>query len=130
MNVDVPVSYGELVDKLTILQIKLDKIKDKNKLTNIKFEHEQLSNLSQQLIKMDKKKFDDFYERLISVNLSLWSIEDEIRILEKEKNFGDKFIQLARDVYFTNDKRFKIKSEINTFFGSSVVEEKEYIEYQ
>tara|TARA_B000000532_G_C18578075_1_gene281514 strand:+ start:77 stop:469 length:393 start_codon:yes stop_codon:yes gene_type:complete len=130
MNVDVPVSYGELVDKLTILQIKLNKIKDKNKLANIKFEHEQLSNLSQQLIKINKKKFDDFYERLISVNLSLWSIEDEIRILEKEKNFGDKFIQLARDVYFTNDKRFKIKSEINTFFGSSVVEEKEYIEYQ
>ena len=79
---------------------------------------------------IDPDKFENFYSKLIDTNTELWEIEDNIRIFEKEKNFGEEFIQLARDVYYTNDKRFDIKSQINLFFGSDVIEEKEYIEYE
>ena len=130
MNIDIPVSYGELLDKLSILEIKKNKITNDSKLNNINFELNKLNNLAKKLKDTNPEKFEHFYSKLIETNLELWEIEDNIRIFEKEKNFGEEFIQLARDVYFTNDKRFNIKSEINSFFGSDVVEEKEYIEYE
>ncbi len=130
MNIDIPVSYGELLDKLSILEIKKNKISNNSKLNNINFEFNKLSELAKKLKDINQEKFENFYSQLLETNTELWEIEDNIRIFEKEKNFGDEFIQLARDVYYTNDKRFNIKSEINSFFGSNVVEEKEYIEYE
>jgi len=130
MNIDIPVSYGELLDKLSILEIKKNKITSNSKLNNINFEFNKLNELAKKLKDINQEKFENFYLQLLETNTELWEIEDNIRILEKEKNFGEEFIQLARDVYYTNDKRFNIKSEINSFFGSDVVEEKEYIEYE
>ena len=130
MNIDIPVSYGELLDKLSILEIKKNKITSNSKLTNINFEFNKLNELAKKLKDINQEKFENFYLQLLETNTELWEIEDNIRIFEKEKNFGEEFIQLARDVYYTNDKRFNIKSEINSFFGSDVVEEKEYIEYE
>ena len=75
-------------------------------------------------------EYENFYKKLLEVNLGLWEIEDKIRILEKDKNFDSEFIELARKVYFTNDKRFEIKSEINKHFGSEFFEEKQYVEYE
>ena len=130
MNIDIPVSYGELLDKLSILEIKKNKISNNSKLNNINFEFNKLNELAKKLKDINQEKFENFYLQLLETNTELWEIEDNIRIFEKEKNFGEEFIQLARDVYYTNDKRFNIKSEINSFFGSDVVEEKEYIEYE
>tara|TARA_B100001250_G_C19743892_1_gene764323 strand:+ start:866 stop:1258 length:393 start_codon:yes stop_codon:yes gene_type:complete len=130
MNIDIPVSYGELLDKLSILEIKKNKISNNSKLNNINFEFNKLNELAKKLKDINQEKFENFYSQLLETNTELWEIEDNIRIFEKEKNFGEEFIQLARDVYYTNDKRFNIKSEINSFFGSDVVEEKEYIEYE
>ena len=130
MNIDIPVSYGELLDKLSILEIKKNKISNNSKLNNINFEFNKLNELAKKLKDINQEKFENFYSQLLETNTELWEIEDNIRIFEKEKNFGEGFIQLARDVYYTNDKRFNIKSEINSFFGSDVVEEKEYIEYE
>ena len=130
MNIDIPVSYGELLDKLSILEIKKNKITSNSKLNNINFEFNKLNELAKKLKDINQEKFENFYSQLLETNTELWEIEDNIRIFEKEKNFGEEFIQLARDVYYTNDKRFNIKSEINSFFGSDVVEEKEYIEYE
>ena len=130
MNIDIPVSYGELLDKLSILEIKKNKITSNSKLNNINFEFNKLNELAKKLKDINQEKFENFYLQLLETNTELWEIEDNIRIFEKEKNFGEEFIQLARDVYYTNDKRFNIKSEINSFFGSDVVEEKEYIEYE
>ena len=124
--INAPISIGELIDKITILEIK------KNKLQNSKFENvlKELSFLRKLMEKHQIEITDNLFTQLKEINLTLWNIEDQIRIKEKNKEFDNIFIELARSVYFTNDKRFKIKSEINTFFGSSVVEEKEYIEYQ
>jgi len=130
MNIDIPVSYGELLDKLSILEIKKNKISNNSKLNNINFEFNKLNELAKKLKDINQEKFENFYSQLLETNTELWEIEDNIRIFEKEKNFGEEFIQLARDVYYTNDKRFDIKSQINSFFGSDVIEEKEYIEYE
>ena len=130
MNINIPISYGELLDKITILEIKKKKITDQEKLKNIKNEHFELNEVAKSLKKIDNVKYEIFYKKLFEVNLSLWEIEDKIRILEKDKDFDSEFIELARKVYFTNDKRFEIKSEINKHFGSEFFEEKQYVEYE
>jgi hypothetical protein len=125
MKVDV--SIGELVDKVTILKIKLDKIKSEEKLKNIKKEYDILNDKMESTgVKEDNP---DFIE-LRKVNEALWDIEDKIRIKEMNKEFDDEFIQLARSVYFQNDKRSDIKRNINLTFNSELVEEKEYVDYK
>lgn len=130
MNINIPISYGELVDKLTILEIKQQKIENQDKLKNINNEYLELDEVAKYLKNIDKIEYENFYKKLFEVNLGLWEIEDRIRILEKDKNFDNEFIELARKVYFTNDKRFEIKSEINKHFGSEFFEEKQYVEYE
>ena len=130
MNIEIPISAGELLDKLSILEIKKDKVKDSTKLKNINHEYDLLSNLSKNLKEKDEKSFNSLYEEILKVNKKLWDIEDKIRILESEKRFDEEFILVARSVYFINDDRFDIKKKINETFGSDVAEEKEYIEYK
>ena len=129
MKVEIEVSFGELLDKLSILEIKSTKITDPNKLKNINNELSKLKKISKKIKEQNAEKFDLFYMELLETNSKLWTIEDEIRICEKNNNFDNTFVKLARDVYFTNDERFKIKNEINKFYNSGVIEEKEYIEY-
>jgi len=129
-EINIEISCGELIDKLTILAIKLEKIKDDEKLSNVKHEYEILKNISNNLRNIDHKMFDSFYDELKTINEDLWSIEDNIRKHEKEKNFEKSFIELARSVYKTNDKRFEIKSKINEHFGSEFFEEKQYVDYE
>lgn len=129
MSINVPISYGELLDKLSILEIKKNKITDDKKLVNVNFEFETLENLAKEIKNIDDEKFTQFYKNLLKVNNSLWIIEDEIRILEKKKLFNKDFISLARSVYIENDKRFDIKNEINMYFKSDVAEQKQYIKY-
>ena len=127
MIISTPVSLGELVDKISILHIKSIKIKDNEKLRLVK---EELSLLEQTLndyIKSDEIK--TFLDSLIDINTKLWVIEDDIRDCEREKKFDQKFIDLARSVYFTNDKRSEIKLEINKAFGSKIIEVKSYEKY-
>lgn len=125
MKIDI--SIGELVDKVTILSIKLDKIKNTKKLKNIEKEYDLLYE-SMKNIGITKDSED--FKNLIQVNLRLWDIEDKIRIKEAGQEFDDNFIQLARSVYFENDKRAKIKKQINLTFGSDLIEEKEYVQYK
>ncbi len=129
MTVNIPISYGELVDKLTILEIKQKKITDNNKLKNISNEYAELDNVATKLKNIDKTQYALFYKKLLTINQTLWDIEDKIRVLEKEKDFNTEFIELARKVYITNDKRFDMKSEINKHFGSEFFEEKQYVKY-
>ena len=127
MIINTPVSLGELVDKISILKIKHINIKDNEKLILVK---EELSLLEQTL--KDHVKSNDiqpFLESLIDINSKLWVIEDQIRDCEKDKIFDQKFIDLARSVYFTNDKRSEIKLEINKKFGSKIIEVKSYEKY-
>ena len=122
------ISAGELLDKISILEIKLDKIKDKNNLKEIKKEYDILNNAKNLNIKsMDKVA--QLFKELKKVNINLWDIEDNIRICEKNKDFGKTFIEHARNVYLYNDKRAKIKSDINKILGSNIVEIKEYVSY-
>ena len=127
MIINIPVSLGELVDKISILHIKNINIKDNEKLLLIK---EELSLLEQTL--NDHVKNDDikpFLDSLIDINSKLWEIEDDIRDCERNKRFDQKFIELARSVYLTNDKRSEIKLEINKTFGSKIIEVKSYKKY-
>jgi len=122
----VPISTGELLDKLSILEIKLKKVKDASKLENIKREH----GLLLEVIKSNNLKgWKNQAERLFKINSSLWDIEDRIRIKEKLKEFDKEFVALARSVYVTNDLRFSAKSEVNEMYDSNVVEEKSYEVY-
>lgn len=122
--VNIPVSVGELIDKITILKIKLKKIIDADKLKNIEKELNLLENIFNSLNLQNKvKKLQD---KLYDVNSQLWDIEDRKRQIEVEKNFNDEFIRLARDVYLKNDKRALIKKEINLTTGSGIIEEKSY----
>jgi len=130
MNIEIPISIGELLDKLSILEIKKHKVKDPIKLKNINHEYDLLSNLSKVLKEKYEKSFNSLFEEILKVNKKLWDIEDKIRILESEKRFDEEFISVARSVYFINDDRFEIKKKINEAFGSDVAEEKEYIEYK
>jgi len=127
--VEIQTSVGELLDKISILKIKKQKINNESKLINIEKELNSLLNTSQNLLDNDPKIFNKFIEELMIVNLNLWETEDEIRVMESKKIFDEKFIELARNVYFKNDKRFEIKSKINNYYGSQIVEEKQYENY-
>lgn len=127
--IKINASVGELLDKISILKIKKQKINDEKKLFNITKELNLLSSIAEKFIEKDEKSYKKFMDELFEVNLQLWETEDSIRILENKKNFNDEFIQLARNVYYSNDKRFEIKSKINNFYGSEIVEEKDYEEY-
>ena len=122
------ISAGELLDKISILEIKLDKIKNKNSQEEIKKEYKLLKEAQNLNIEM-KEKIQQLFIELKEVNISLWNVEDKIRILEKHKDFGNEFIELSRAVYLNNDKRAKIKSEINVMLGSNIREIKQYVNY-
>lgn len=128
MKINIPISHGELIDKLTILTIKLQKITDIVKIKNIQIEYDFLNNIYELLIKEDPN-IKDYFNELISINMKLWEIEDNIRKLEKIQKFDSEFIKLARDVYKTNDKRFDLKNQINGLFNSTIKEQKSYEEY-
>ena len=124
----IPISWGELFDKLTILQIKLENLQDQNALNNVKIEYDEL-------FKIFNNNFleDDNAIRLLAdlknINKILWNIEDDIRDKERHKTFDEEFIELARSVYITNDERSRIKRNINNTFGSQFIEEKSYSDY-
>ena len=122
------ISAGEFLDKLSILEIKLNKIKDLISLNEVKKEYEILNETKNKNINFSKE-IEILYKDLKETNEKLWKIEDEIRLCEKNSDFKDKFIQLSRDVYFTNDKRSKTKSEINKILGSNIIEIKQYTQY-
>jgi len=122
------VSVGELLDKLSILEIRQEKIKDPEKLKYINDEYNVLKVQLNQNVKSDKK-LDELFKSLKEINVKLWIIEDDKRLCEKNSDFGDKFIKLARDVHFLNDDRAKIKLEINNHTGSKIKEIKEYTKY-
>tara|TARA_B100002052_G_scaffold213734_1_gene195712 strand:- start:1046 stop:1435 length:390 start_codon:yes stop_codon:yes gene_type:complete len=124
----VEVSVGELLDKLTILEIKQEKIKDPEKLKYINDEYSVLKDQLNKSIKSDPK-LDELFNSLKKVNEKLWVIEDDKRLCEKSSDFGDKFVKLSRDVHFLNDDRAKIKLEINNRTGSKIKEIKEYTKY-
>ena len=123
----IEVSHGEIVDKLTILQIKKENITDNEKLVNINKEYDYLFTIVENDLGISTESPD--YLNLLSINKELWVIEDDIRDKERQKEFDEEFIKLARDVYYTNDVRAKIKKEINLKYGSGFVEEKSYNEY-
>ena len=122
------ISAGELLDKISILEIKLEKIEDKNNLKEIKKEYKILQKIKNSSIKFDNKIME-LFDSIKKVNIKLWNVEDKLRIFEKNKDFGKNFIELAREVYFNNDKRSKIKSEINKILGSNIREVKQYVNY-
>ena len=124
----IPISWGELFDKVTILQIKLDNLQNQNALKNVKIEYNQLY-----LIYNNNFSKDENAKRLLAdlkqINEKLWDIEDKIRDKERNKAFDAEFIELARSVYITNDKRSRIKRKINETYGSKLIEEKSYSDY-
>tara|TARA_Y100000590_G_C15050993_1_gene762651 strand:+ start:21 stop:410 length:390 start_codon:yes stop_codon:yes gene_type:complete len=124
----VEVSIGELLDKISILEIKKEKIKDSQKLSFINYEY---SALKEQLKSntISDKKLEELFKSLKKINLKLWNIEDDKRLCEKNSDFGEKFIKLSRDVHFLNDDRAKIKLEINNHTGSKIKEIKQYTSY-
>ena len=124
----VEVSIGELLDKISILEIKQEKIKDPEKLKFINNEHSILKDQLEKNIKTDDQ-LNNLYQSLKEINAKLWVIEDDKRQCEKDKDFGEKFIKLSRDVHFLNDDRAKIKLEINNHTGSVIKEIKEYTNY-
>ena len=124
----VEVSVGELLDKISILEIKKEKIKDPEKLNFITNEHLILKDQVKKNVKSDDK-LDQLFQNLKKINTELWVIEDDKRDCEKNKDFGEKFIKLSRDVHFLNDDRAKIKLEINNHTGSKIKEIKEYTSY-
>lgn len=122
----IEVSNGEIADKLTIIEIKLEKIKDPAKLSNLRNEYEVVNQAMSTI--MDKSH--PLYRQLYEINTRLWVIEDHIRDLERAKNFTDDFVQTARSVYFINDDRSEVKRKINEVTGSKLFEEKSYEEYK
>ena len=122
------ISAGELLDKISILEIKLEKVKDKNNLNEINKEYKILK-IAQNTNIETTDKIKELFSQLKVVNLNLWDIEDKLRICEKNKDFGQTFVELARNVYFNNDKRAKIKSQINEILGSDIREIKQYVDY-
>jgi hypothetical protein len=127
--IQTPVSYGELIDKMTILQIKLQEIKDEAKLANVRNELE-LLDATWKNDKASETDIADETARLLAVNQRLWKIEDDIRMKERAQAFDQEFIRLARSVYIENDERAAIKREINVKLGSTLVEEKSYQDYR
>ena len=126
----VEVSNGELLDKLTILELKMSNIIDDKKLINVKKEFNELTPLAKLLFEKFKDELLIKYKELALINSQLWKIEDDIRECEKNKNFDEKFVELARAVYFTNDKRSDVKKQINILTGSGFIEEKSYEDYE
>lgn len=126
MNIHCEISLGELVDKLSILKIKSQKITDSEKLLHVKKEEEALALTLASLTLQD---IHHHLDQMIEVNLKLWKIEDDIRDLERAQDFGKEFVALARAVYITNDERFKRKNTINTLYKSGLVEVKSYKDY-
>ena len=127
MIINTPVSLGELVDKISILHIKNKNIRDKGKLKLVREELDLLNKTLDEHISRDDIKI--YLDSLIEINSKLWVIEDDIRDSERNKTFDQKFIELARSVYFINDKRSKVKLNINNKFGSKIVEVKSYEKY-
>ena len=125
MCMKIEISNGEIIDKLTILRIKSERIRDKDKLMNIMKEYDELKNQASSILSQD----DPLYQALYDINNELWDIEDNIRELERKKDFGREFIETARSVYFRNDKRAEIKREINIKTSSGFIEEKSYGKY-
>lgn len=123
----IEVSNGELVDKVSILSIKLQKIKSQEKLINIQKE---FNLLYQKMLELDISKETVEYIELLEINSTLWETEDKIRKKELNQEFDDEFIRLARKIYFENDKRSKIKRQVNLSTNSTLIEEKEYVEYK
>lgn len=122
--IQVPVSLGELVDKITILQIKLLEIKDEEKLKNVQKEYDALTSLP--IYKELKTQIGSYLNQLFVVNQKLWVLEDDIRKCEKAESFDEVFISCARHIYKTNDERSRIKKELNLAFGSELIEEKSH----
>ena len=127
MLIKTPVSLGEIVDKISILMVKQKKIDDPKKLDNVNKELSMLKDTISRNVKLDE--INIYLKELIDINSKLWVIEDDIRDCERKKQFDQQFIDLARSVYFTNDKRAKVKLEINEKFGSELVEVKSYEKY-
>jgi len=127
-QVNTPISIGELLDKITILEIKSIKITDDNKLKNVKHELGLLTEIWQKM-EFNSPEMLQLKKDLTKVNLDLWVIEDDIRIMEKNQSFDQKFVTLARSVYFQNDIRAAVKKEINLLTGSELIEEKSYESY-
>ena len=127
MIINTPVSLGELIDKISILHIKNNNIKDEGKLKLVREELEVLNKTLDNHIK--REEVQKYLDSLIDINSKLWVIEDDIRDCERKKIFDQRFIDLSRSIYFTNDKRSVIKLEINNNFGSKLVEVKSYEEY-
>ena len=125
MKVEIP--NCDLVDKITILKIKQLNVMNEEKLQNIKLEYQTLKPLLEEI---GMSENDRLFTDLLDVNEKLWRIEDDLRVLEKDKEFGNTFVNLARAVYFTNDERAEIKKKINLKTGSKLVEEKDYVEYK
>ncbi len=121
----IEVSNGEIIDKLTIIQIKIERIKENSKLINLRKEFEELKNAASRILSSN----DPLYKALYDINCDLWEIEDHIRDLERKKNFGEDFIRTARSVYQKNDKRAVIKRKINIKTSSGLIEEKSYEKY-
>ena len=129
MKILAEISVGELFDKITILNIKSKKVNDPNKLKNIKIELEALIEQSNNLKIANRESFNKLVEKLQIINEELWDIENVKRECEANKDFGEKFIKISRDVHFKNDIRASIKKEINLLSGSKIKEEKEYSKY-
>ena len=127
-KISTEISAGELLDKISILEIKLVKINDKKNLLEINKEYNSLKKTQDSNIKLTKN-LENLIKQLKEVNLKLWDIEDNKRICEKNKDFGKMFVDLSRNVYLNNDKRAKIKSEINKLLGSNIKEVKQYVSY-
>ena len=124
----IPISWGELFDKITILQIKLDNLRDQNALKNVKIEYDELFKIYEDNF-LEDANAKRLLANLKNINKTLWNIEDNIRDKERRKSFDKKFIELARSVYITNDERSRVKRNINETFGSQLIEEKSYSDY-
>jgi hypothetical protein len=127
-TVCVPVSIGELLDKITILNIKRVMVSDLEKVANVKRELMELMDMGSTFL--SQPKVEELYDRLMVVNKNLWDVEDQLRKMELEKKFDEDFILKARSVYQLNDRRYQIKNEINILLGSDILEVKQYVDYQ
>jgi len=127
-NIHVPVSPGEVLDKITILEIKSERMTDPGKVANVRVELALLQDTWSKAVKEDEV-IQDLHAQLKEINEALWEIEDDIRDKERVKEFDQRFIELARSVYFTNDRRSEVKKKLNLHLGSQIIEEKSYQDY-
>ena len=127
-NIHVPVSPGEVLDKITILEIKSERMSDAKKVANVRVELELLQETWASSVEEDSV-IVDLHAQLKEINEALWEIEDDIRDKERAKEFDERFIELARSVYFTNDRRSQVKKDLNLHLGSEIIEEKSYQDY-